>query len=231
VNINFTGWTGARILRGDSSAGPFTQIGIKDGPGISAPSGTFFQDTTTVANHVYYYEVQPFNGFGNGPTAGPVESLYTSDAPHDPVLTGLTTTSLPDGIRAQWDPTPNLSDYNVTVTRLSDGATIFQGDTTQPDITLWVPPDTYTFQVFPGGTYLGIATGATATVSPFTGTALLVVGQSPLRAGDQPSPTSSPPWATWSRPSSRRRWRRGSRTRSRSPWCRQRLTRPTSAPS
>ena len=177
------GATNLRVNRATSSNGPFSLLGtVVANPGL----GALFEDTNVKVNQGYYYEVQPFNAFGNGPTTEPVSALYQTVGSNF-TLQNLSVTPIPGGLRGTWSHTPGASDYGVTVTRVSDGAVMYQADVTEPDLTLYLDPSaSYTFSVLPGGSYVGNDFGASITATPGNGGALFVVGQNaPLRTGDQ----------------------------------------------
>lgn len=176
--------TNLRISRSDSSNGPFTEIAtIVNG----SPLGNVYDDPTTLPNRTYYYTVQGFNGFGNGATSAPTPSLYDGLSQATPVQ-NLYARSVPGGARLNWDHVPRASDYRVVATGVNDGQQVFGADLTQPDATLWLPPgQDYHVYVEPGGSWAASSppSGTVVTVTPGVGSALLVVGDIPLRAGDQ----------------------------------------------
>jgi fibronectin type 3 domain-containing protein len=176
--------TNLRISRSDSSTGPFTEIAtIVNG----SPLGNVYDDATTLANRTYYYKVQGFNGFGDGPTSVPTPALYDGLSQAAPVQ-NLYARSLPGGARLNWDHVPRASDYRVVAVGVNDNQLAFAGDLTQPDATLWLPAgQDYNVLVEPGGSWAQSSPpyATVVTVTPGVGSALLVVGETPLRAGEQ----------------------------------------------
>jgi subtilisin family serine protease/fibronectin type 3 domain-containing protein len=176
------GATNIRVWRAESSAGPFTLVAtLTANPGL----GASYQDTNVVADHVYYYRVQPFNAFGDGPISAPLEALRVS-APSNPVLQNLRVTPIANGLRAVWDHVLGASQYEVDVISPSDGHLVAQQNVTDADATIATLDrgTTYNLLVFPTGSFGGFPTPGTATVTAGAGSALLVIGQSPPRPGD-----------------------------------------------
>jgi subtilisin family serine protease len=186
VNAFAPNATHLRIRRADSAQGPFSEIAVvpNGSPGI----GTLYDDPTTLPNRAYYYTVQGLNGFGDGATSAPTLAQLDDISPQATPVQNLQARSIAGGVRLNWDHVPNASDYNLVVTRLSDGQFVFVGDVTQPDATLWLASGSdYNVQVQPGGSFAPSSppVAVNVTASPGIGSALLVVGQTPLRPGDQ----------------------------------------------
>jgi subtilisin family serine protease len=163
-----------RVSRAESSKGPFTQIAtMTANPGI----GASYLDTNVVSDHVYYYQVQPFNAFGDGPLTAPLEALRAS-APVNPSLQNLRVTPIANGFRAVWDHVMGASQYEVDVTRQSDGQLVAQQEVTDADATVvnLQRGTTYNLNVFPTGSFGGFAMQGSATVTAGGSTALLVIG-------------------------------------------------------
>ncbi len=178
--------TQLRIRRADTAQGPFSEIAVI--PAGTYPFGSFYDDTTTLPNRAYYYTVQGSNGFGDGATSAPTLSQQVNGAPDATPVTNLIWQGVAGGVRLHWDHVPFANDYNVQVTRLSDNQVVYAADITEPDLTLWLQSGSnYNVQIQPGGSFsfTGGPASTNVTVSPGIGTALLVVGQTPLRAGDQ----------------------------------------------
>src|SRR4029079_5914893 len=116
------GATNMRVFRSESSLGPFTLVAtLPANPGFGAP----YQDTNVFADHVYYYKVQGFNAFGDGPLSAPLEG-YRASAPVGAVVQNLRVTPVANGLRAVWDPVLGASQYEVDVVRPSDGQLVAQ---------------------------------------------------------------------------------------------------------
>jgi subtilisin family serine protease/fibronectin type 3 domain-containing protein len=176
------GATNIRVSRAESSAGPFTVVAtLTANPGLGAP----YADTNVVPDHVYYYKVQPFNAFGDGPLSAPLEALHASVLVN-PVVQNLRVTPIANGLRAAWDHVLGASQYEVDVIRPSDGQLVAQQNVTDADATFATLDRgaTYDLFVFPIGSFGGFPTPGTATVTAGAGSALLVIGQSPPRPGD-----------------------------------------------
>ncbi len=178
--------TQLRIRRADTAQGPFSEIAVI--PAGAPPFGNFYDDTTTLPNRVYYYTVQGLNGFGDGPTSEPTLTEQQDGFPQRTPAQNVMGRSIPGGVRLNWDHVPHASDYNLFITRLNDGQIVFVGDVTQPDATLWSLPSGFEYNVrlVAGGSFAPSSPLADVNVivTPGTGSALLVVGQEPLRAGD-----------------------------------------------
>jgi subtilisin family serine protease len=172
------GATEVTISRADTSSGPYT-------PMVTRPaSPSMWTDTATVVGRLYFYQVTPANGFGPGPTSDPIQ-LITTVSPEDQGITGLTGTALPNGVRLKWDPSVNATNYDVEVWLPGDSQPFRHVFTQEPDATIWLDPGIeYTFRVTHGGTWLTVPPPS-IDLAPRSGTALLVVGQTPLRPGDQ----------------------------------------------
>ncbi|HXU81913.1 MAG TPA: S8 family peptidase [Polyangia bacterium] len=167
--------TSFEIKRGDTSAGPFTVM--------STVGCCFFRDQTVVPDHAYYYIITPSNAFGVGVPTEPLP-IVTSNLRPNQALSGLSATPVPGGVRLKWNHVLFASFYNISLKHLSDGVELSGPDVTENDYTFRLPADSaWEFTVRPTGLFTG--TPQTATATPGTGAALLVVGQSPSRAGDQ----------------------------------------------
>jgi len=140
------GATGIRYFRSDSSAGPFTLVAtLPANPGL----GARFGDTTRVAGQTTFYEVQPFNVFGDGPISRPVEAFTTATT--SGVVRNTRVTAVGGGgLRVNWDPVPVASRYEVEVFRQSDGEFVADQVVEQTDATVWLDVNVgYNVTVFP----------------------------------------------------------------------------------
>jgi subtilisin family serine protease/fibronectin type 3 domain-containing protein len=169
-----------RLARGDSSLGPFTDLAT-----LPAPSGETidsYNDQTVVPQHRYYYVLTPANAFGAGPATQPLEVV--TETPRPPaVLTGLGATPIPGGVRVNWNHVVGVISYQITAKRSVDQTDLYSRWTAEPDATLWLPADQdVEITVQPVGHL--VVDPATVSAHAGIGGALLVVGQTPLRAGD-----------------------------------------------
>jgi subtilisin family serine protease len=175
------GAIGARITRADSSKGPFALLATTtvDSSGLIS-----YEDTSVRTGRGYFYVFQPFNAFGAGPASEPVEGSMDVLHPCSDIE-NLRATPIPGGLRVTWTPVLHSEWYELSVTRVSDGAVVASQEVAEPDATVWVPPDLeYQVAVTPVGA-AGCQTSPSISVTPAPGAALLIVGQSTVRQGEQ----------------------------------------------
>lgn len=132
-----------KVYRATSPNGPFTRI-------ADVTSGNYYNDTTAVAETVYYYRVTALDLAGNESEPSITVNGQLADVTPPAPVTGLTATPTEYGFELNWDASPAADLINYVFRRgvpAADGSCTFSAGS----VYLSVTTTSYKYAVLPDG--------------------------------------------------------------------------------